>query len=80
VIDTPGMRSFGLAHVDPARVLHAFPDLQAGAEACPRSCDHLSPSCALDDWVEAGQARADRLDSLRRLLAVGDTTDDDRSA
>ena len=79
VIDTPGMRSFGLAHVDPARVLHAFPDLQAGATACPRSCDHLNPSCALDDWVEAGQASADRLDSLRRLLAVGDA-DDDRTA
>ena len=27
VIDTPGVRSFGLAHVDPARVINAFPDL-----------------------------------------------------
>ncbi len=76
VIDTPGMRSFGLAHVDPDRVLHAFADLQAGSSACPRSCDHLNPSCALDDWVAAGHARADRLDSLRRLLSVRDADDE----
>ena len=36
VIDTPGVRSFGLAHVDPQRVIHAFPDLGAGTEDCPR--------------------------------------------
>jgi ribosome biogenesis GTPase len=76
VIDTPGMRSFGLAHVDPDRVLHAFGDLQDGAAACPRACDHLNPSCALDDWVAAGHARPDRLASLRRLLAVREADDE----
>ena len=40
VVDTPGVRSFGLAHVDPARVLLAFDDLAGGTEACPRSCSH----------------------------------------
>lgn len=28
IIDTPGIRSFGLAHVDPDRILHSFPDLE----------------------------------------------------
>ncbi|MGN6246489.1 MAG: ribosome small subunit-dependent GTPase A [Motilibacteraceae bacterium] len=68
VIDTPGVRSFGLAHVDPARVLRAFPDLEAGTAECPRSCSHDEPECALDDWVAAGHAEPARLESLRRLL------------
>ncbi len=36
VIDTPGVRSFGLNHVDPSRVILAFPDLVPGTENCPR--------------------------------------------
>jgi ribosome biogenesis GTPase len=82
VIDTPGIRSFGLAHVDPDRVLRAFPDLAPGAAGCPRGCTHEAPDalptgadltrCALDDWVTAGHAEPARLDSLRRLLAVRD--------
>ena len=70
VIDTPGVRSFGLAHVDLARVIHAFPDLEAGTEECPRGCTHDEPECALDAWVAAGHADPARLASLRRLLAT----------
>jgi ribosome biogenesis GTPase len=71
VIDTPGIRSFGLAHVDVARVLAAFPDLAPGAAGCPPGCDHRDPAtCALDAWVAAGHADPARLDSLRRLLAT----------
>ena len=68
VIDTPGVRSFGLGAVSPERVLAAFPDLAAAAAHCPPGCDHLpgTPGCALD---EADVAPA-RLDSLRRLLVA----------
>jgi ribosome biogenesis GTPase len=81
VIDTPGVRSFGLAHVRPESLLGAFPDLaDVAAERCPRGCTHLAdaPDCALDEWVaevpDEGAARAARLDSMRRLLTarVGD--------
>jgi ribosome biogenesis GTPase len=68
IIDTPGIRSFGLAHVDPANLVGAFPDLAEGAAECPRACTHLQPDCALDAWVTAGHADGARLDSLRRLL------------
>jgi ribosome biogenesis GTPase len=71
VVDTPGVRSFGLAHVDPQRVIHAFPELEAGTEECPRACTHDEPECGLDAWVAAGHAGPGgpaRLDSLRRLL------------
>ncbi|MZD06442.1 ribosome small subunit-dependent GTPase A [Streptomyces sp. SID5785] len=70
VIDTPGVRSFGLHHVDPSRVIHAFPDLEPGTAECPRACSHDEPDCALDAWVEAGHADPARLYSLRRLLAT----------
>ncbi|RJL25235.1 ribosome small subunit-dependent GTPase A [Bailinhaonella thermotolerans] len=70
IIDTPGVRSFGLAHVSEESVLAAFPDLEAGAVGCPRGCDHLNDACALDAWVEEGNARPGRLVSLRRLLVA----------
>ncbi|MGV9312423.1 ribosome small subunit-dependent GTPase A [Streptomyces sp. NPDC003691] len=77
VIDTPGVRSFGLHHVDPARVIHAFPDLEPGTENCPRACSHDEPDCALDDWVAEGHADPARLVSLRRLLATRERREGD---
>ncbi|MEV6053574.1 ribosome small subunit-dependent GTPase A [Streptomyces sp. NPDC052107] len=77
VIDTPGVRSFGLAHIDPSRVIHAFPDLEPGTEGCPRACSHDEPDCALDAWVEEGHADPARLYSLRRLLATRERKEGD---
>lgn len=76
IIDTPGVRSFGLAHVDPSEFVGAFPDLAEGAVECPKACTHLQPDCALDAWVAAGHAEQGRLDSLRRLLTARDTADE----
>ncbi|WEK62751.1 MAG: ribosome small subunit-dependent GTPase A [Candidatus Microbacterium colombiense] len=73
VIDTPGVRSFGLGHVEPANILAAFTELAVIAEDCPRGCTHLAdaPDCALIEAAERGDlnetGRA-RLDSLQRLL------------
>lgn len=72
VIDTPGIRSFGLAHIDVDRIIDHFPDLAEGTEKCPRGCTHDEEECALDAWVadgHAGPAGPSRLASLRRLLA-----------
>lgn len=71
VIDTPGVRSFGLAHVDINRIVDHFPDLEPGTAECPRGCTHDEPDCGLDAWAAsgaAGPAAAARLESLRRLL------------
>jgi ribosome biogenesis GTPase len=71
VIDTPGIRSFGLAHVTADDVLAAFPDLEEASLDCPSNCGHTAgdPDCALDAWAAAGPpSRAERLESLRRLL------------
>lgn len=76
IIDTPGVRSFGLAHVDPDRIVESFDELAEAIADCPKGCAHRSdsPGCALDAWVEqgkAGPAGAARLESLRRLLGAG---------
>jgi len=73
IIDTPGVRSFGLGHVDPANILRGFPDLDRLAENCPRGCTHLpdAPDCAIAEAIAAGALGAAgpvRLDSLHRLL------------
>jgi ribosome biogenesis GTPase len=70
VVDTPGIRSFGLAHIDATRLVTCFPDLSPGTAGCPTDCDHLDREvCVLDEWVAAGHAHPERLDSLRRLLS-----------
>ena len=75
VIDTPGVRSFGLAHVTPDDLLEAFDDLLEGTVDCPPNCDHLGPECALDPWVAAGHSSPGRLASFRRLLLSRAGTD-----
>jgi ribosome biogenesis GTPase / thiamine phosphate phosphatase len=75
VIDTPGIRSFGLAHVTADDVLAAFDEIAEAAVDCPPGCGHTAddPECALDAWAAAGPpARREQLAGLRVLLgAVG---------
>ena len=71
IVDTPGIRSFGLAHVSPQQVLRAFPDLLALTDECPRGCTHAAdePECGLDIPSEDA---AERVASFRRLLSARD--------
>ncbi len=72
IIDTPGIRSFGLAHVQPEDLIEAFPDLDELTEDCPRGCTHgeQEPECGLDQALADEQVDADRVTSFRRLLAA----------
>jgi ribosome biogenesis GTPase len=73
-IDTPGVRSFGLGHVRPERVLAAFPDLAAAAADCPRGCQHGpdQAECALAEWALGSSDRQTRLNSYLRIVASGE--------
>ena len=77
IIDTPGIRSFGLAHVQVSELIRAFPDLQDVAVDCPRGCPHTpdEPECALDVAVAAGRLPEPRVASFRRMLASRDHHD-----
>jgi len=74
IVDTPGVRSFGLGHVNTDNILKSFTDLASIAEDCPRGCTHLpdAPDCALNERVETelGEAGVLRLDSFHRLLVT----------
>jgi ribosome biogenesis GTPase len=80
VVDTPGIRSFGLAHISPNDIVDAFPEFMEMAEECPSGCGHLGPpedpGCMLDTVVADGQATKGRLESLRRLLTSRAGLDD----
>jgi ribosome biogenesis GTPase len=73
VIDTPGVRSFGLSHVSRDRIIAAFDDLRVITGNCPRGCQHddKAPECALDVAVANGNLSAARLESFRRMLGSG---------
>jgi len=78
IVDTPGIRSFGIAHVDPGNVLHGFPELVDATANCPPNCDHLglSGDCGLDALAAAGGADPRRVASFRRLLLSRSGTQD----
>ncbi|WP_297851759.1 ribosome small subunit-dependent GTPase A [uncultured Corynebacterium sp.] len=82
IIDTPGIRSFGLAHVSPDEVIAPFPDLAEATDRCPRGCTHAGPpadpECAWDEF-DPDSVIGRRVQAVRRLLAalrINETTYD----
>ena len=77
VVDTPGIRSFGLAHVSPDDVVAAFSDLDEIAADCPRGCTHqgppADPECAFDAIVDPAVHR--RAMAVRELLGALQSND-----
>ena len=70
LIDTPGIRTFGLSAISVQGLLEGFRDLHEAAKACPRDCSHLAdaPDCELDLASQRGEVSHLRLDSFRRLI------------
>lgn len=77
LIDTPGIRSFGLGHVTQEQVLRAFFELYEVTRQCPKSCAHLAktPGCSLDKWSQGIPERLTRVQSLRRLFTSQQESD-----
>ncbi|MDR3069710.1 MAG: ribosome small subunit-dependent GTPase A [Propionibacteriaceae bacterium] len=75
VIDTPGIRSFGLSHVTIESVIAAFPDLAEIVADCPRGCLHEegAEDCALDIATANGDLAIERLESFRRMGKAWET-------
>ena len=74
IIDTPGIRAFGLAHIDPDRIISSFPDLREVIAHCMPRCSHSEIGCALTAWAApdgvVNHQRQGRIDSLRSLLDI----------
>lgn len=75
IIDTPGIRSFGLAHASVEEILEGFPDLIQATTQCQKGCTHQDTSCAIESVAFENPALLPRLDSFRRLLASLETSE-----
>jgi ribosome biogenesis GTPase len=70
VIDTPGIKEFGLAGIPPRELDLHFPEFPVPGRCSFRDCRHLSePGCAVRTAVEAGEVARSRYDSYRTFLA-----------
>ncbi|TVP54445.1 MAG: small ribosomal subunit biogenesis GTPase RsgA [Halomonadaceae bacterium] len=70
LIDSPGIREFGLWHITAQELAWGFVDIRPLAGMCRfRNCSHLNePGCALDEAQEQGKLSPERLNSFRRIL------------
>lgn len=70
VIDSPGIREFGLWHIPETKVLQGFPDLSVYTDHCRfRDCQHRhEPGCAVLQAVDEGKLLARRLHSYHMIL------------
>jgi ribosome biogenesis GTPase len=77
IIDTPGIRAFGLAHLDSNRIVAAFEDLHQVTQSCMPNCSHHEVGCKLNEWAApkgvVNNERSARVASLRSLLELKDS-------
>ncbi|WP_415882237.1 small ribosomal subunit biogenesis GTPase RsgA [Neptuniibacter sp. QD72_48] len=71
LIDSPGIREFGLWHIEPDDVINGFKELQPLAGSCRfRDCKHeKEPGCALKSAVEDGTISEYRWKSYKHILS-----------
>lgn len=70
VIDTPGIKGFGLIDIDEAELWHYFPEMMRVAPACRfYNCTHThEPGCAVAEAVKAGEIAWPRYESYLKIL------------
>ena len=70
IIDTPGMREFGLVHIEKHEVSHYFPEMRDRLNGCQyNNCLHVNePDCAIKDAVANGEIYADRYVSYVNIM------------
>lgn len=71
IVDSPGMKVFGLAHLEPSRIAEAFVEMRPFLGHCRfRDCRHgEEPDCAITSAVDDGRIAPHRLALLHTLIA-----------
>ncbi len=71
LIDSPGIREFGLWHMEPEDIINGFREFRDYLGYCRfRDCNHeQEPGCALLQALEEGKIEEKRMDSYRQILA-----------
>ncbi|HKG68696.1 MAG TPA: ribosome small subunit-dependent GTPase A [Segetibacter sp.] len=75
VIDTPGLREFGLVDIEKHELSHYFPEMRQRLHNCQfNNCMHVNePGCAIKDALNKGEIHVDRYVSYMTIL---DTIED----
>jgi ribosome biogenesis GTPase len=75
VVDSPGMKVFGIAHADPERLPEAFVEMRPLLGHCRfRDCRHdREPGCAIRAAVDDGRIAPQRLALLHALRAAAES-------
>lgn len=70
VIDTPGLRGFGLVNLEKEEIARYFPEMLRAAEGCRFTpCTHThEPGCAVKEAVENGEISAERYSSYLGMI------------
>jgi ribosome biogenesis GTPase / thiamine phosphate phosphatase len=70
IIDSPGIREFGLWHLEPQQVISGFKEFDNYLGGCHfRDCNHFdTPGCLLQKAVQDGEIAQSRLDNYHRIL------------
>ena len=70
IIDTPGMREFGIVDISKQELSHYFPEMKNRIQGCQfNNCLHSDePGCAIKDAVNTGDIHEDRYVSYRTIL------------
>ena len=75
IIDTPGIKGFGVVNIEPEEMAHFFPELLAHSEKCKfHNCMHIKePECKVLKALEKGEIAASRYSSYIQLLKEDST-------
>ena len=70
IIDTPGIKGFGLIEIDDKELWHYFPEMIATAGSCRfYNCTHThEPGCAVVEAVKSGEIAYSRYESYLKIL------------
>ncbi len=70
IIDTPGLREFGLTDISKQELSHYFPEMRERLKDCQfNNCIHINePGCAVKKAVEEGEIAVERYISYRNIL------------
>ena len=74
IIDTPGIKGFGLLDIDDAELAHYFPEMMRYLPECRfYNCSHThEPHCAVVSAVERGEIAYSRYESYLKILDEDD--------
>jgi ribosome biogenesis GTPase len=70
VIDTPGLREFGLVDIEKEELSHYFPEMRKRLQDCQfNNCMHINePGCAIKEALNKGEIHLDRYTSYMTIL------------